>query len=75
MPGTIVKVLVIAGDLVKKHDPLVVMEAMKMEQTIFADVAGRVKEVRVVEGGLVDAGDLLVVIAEESEESKTGKVE
>jgi propionyl-CoA carboxylase alpha chain len=72
MPGTIVKVLVNEGARVKKHDPLVVMEAMKMEQTIFADVAGRVKEVRVVEGGLVDAGEVLVVLDPASEAIPTG---
>ena len=66
MPGTIVAVLVALGDRVNKGDPLLIMEAMKMEQTIFADTDGEVKEILVSVGDTVDAGDVLVVLEGES---------
>jgi acetyl/propionyl-CoA carboxylase alpha subunit len=62
MPGRILKVLVAEGAEVAKGDPLVVMEAMKMEHQISAPTAGRVAEVRVAEGDQVNAGDILVVV-------------
>ncbi len=63
MQGTIVKVNVGIGDEVAVGDALVVLEAMKMENSITAEVAGTVAEVRVVEGDSVGTGDVLVVIA------------
>ncbi|KAB2945072.1 MAG: acetyl-CoA carboxylase biotin carboxyl carrier protein subunit, partial [Phycisphaerae bacterium] len=42
MPGTILKILVKPGDVVTAHQPLVVMESMKMEMTLSASGAGRV---------------------------------
>ncbi len=63
MPGRIVKVLVKAGDVVTAGQPLVVVEAMKMENELRAARAGTVSEVRVVEGAPVEAGALLMVIA------------
>jgi len=62
MPGKIVRVLVKLGDVVRARQPLVVVEAMKMENELRADRAGTVAEVRVQEGQSVDAGALLVVI-------------
>jgi biotin carboxyl carrier protein len=63
MPGKVVSVLVTAGDTVEVGQPLVVLEAMKMESTLTAEVAGRVTTVRAVAGASVAAGDLLVEIA------------
>jgi acetyl-CoA/propionyl-CoA carboxylase biotin carboxyl carrier protein len=62
MQGTIVKVLVEAGATVAAGDALVVLEAMKMENQINAEVAGTVKEVRVAAGDSVGNGDILVII-------------
>ena len=62
MQGTIVRVDVAVGDRVELGQTLCVLEAMKMENTIAADVAGTVAEVRVVPGAAVGAGDVLVVI-------------
>jgi acetyl-CoA/propionyl-CoA carboxylase biotin carboxyl carrier protein len=50
MQGTIVKVLVSAGDHVEVGQPVCVLEAMKMENNINAEKAGTVKEVKVVPG-------------------------
>jgi biotin carboxyl carrier protein len=62
MPGKVVRVLAKAGDRVVARQPLVVVEAMKMENELRAGRAGTVAEVRAREGQSVDAGALLIVI-------------
>jgi propionyl-CoA carboxylase alpha chain len=62
LPGTIAKVLVAMGDAVVDGDPLVVLEAMKMEHTLRAGGAGTVSEVLCAVGQQVDVGDLLVAL-------------
>ena len=62
MQGTIVKVLVQAGDAVEPGQALLVLEAMKMENHINAATGGTVSEVRVAAGDNVGTGDVLVVI-------------
>ena len=62
MPGRIVRVLVKPGDAVELRQPIVVIEAMKMENELRAPKAGVVKEVAVEPGASVEAGRLLVVI-------------
>ncbi len=62
IPGNVWKIAVAAGDRVKDGDPLVILESMKMEVTILASRAGRVREVRCVEGRPVGAGETLVVL-------------
>ncbi len=59
MPGKIVRVLVKAGDEVKKGQSLLVMEAMKMENEIKSPQDGVIKEVRVAEGQAVETGSEL----------------
>jgi acetyl-CoA/propionyl-CoA carboxylase biotin carboxyl carrier protein len=62
MQGTIVTVLVAEGDRVEEGQPVCVLEAMKMENQVDAEVAGTVTEVRVRPGDTVSAGDTLVTI-------------
>jgi acetyl-CoA/propionyl-CoA carboxylase, biotin carboxylase, biotin carboxyl carrier protein len=62
MQGTIVKVLVAAGDAVAAGQTICVLEAMKMENNITAGVAGTVSEVRVGPGDSVGTGDVVAVI-------------
>jgi biotin carboxyl carrier protein len=62
MSGKIVRVLVQSGEAVHARQPLVVVEAMKMENELRAARAGTVSEVRAHEGQSVDAGALLVVV-------------
>ena len=62
MPGRIVRVLVGAGDQVSRKQPVVVVEAMKMENELRSPRDGRVKEVAVTPGASVEAGRVLVVI-------------
>ncbi len=64
MPGKVVRVLVKAGDAVAARQPVVVVEAMKMENELRAARDGRVSEVAVRDGQLVEAGMLLAVIAD-----------
>ncbi len=62
MQGTIVKVLVEAGQTVEAGQAVCVLEAMKMENQINADKAGTVKEVKVAPGDSVGSGDVVAVI-------------
>ncbi len=62
MQGTIVKVLVAVGDEVQVGTPVVVLEAMKMENQISAEMAGKVTEVRCEPGQAVGSGDVVLVI-------------
>jgi biotin carboxyl carrier protein len=62
MPGRVVRVLVSVGDDVTLRQPVIVVEAMKMENELRSPKAGRVREVAVAPGASVDAGRVLVVI-------------
>jgi len=62
MQGTIVKVLVEVGDEVEAGQPVVVLEAMKMENNISADRSGTVTEIKVAVGDTVGGGDVVLVI-------------
>ena len=62
MPGNILKVAVTAGQSVKEGDLLVVLEAMKMENEIFAPKSGTVAQVLVQKGSTVDTGATMVVL-------------
>jgi len=62
MPGRVVAVHVRPGDRVEPGAPLVVLEAMKMENEFRATAGGTVSQVTVTAGQAVNAGDLLVVV-------------
>ena len=62
MPGVIRRVLVEAGTTVTAGQPLLVLEAMKMEQTVAAPAAGLVAELRAKAGEQVSAGQVLAVL-------------
>jgi acetyl/propionyl-CoA carboxylase alpha subunit len=64
MPGTIVRVLVAPGDTVEARQPLVVLEAMKMETPLVSPYGATVKAVHVAEGDRVDGGATLVELAD-----------
>jgi propionyl-CoA carboxylase alpha chain len=71
MPGTVVRIAVAHGDSVSAHDPIIVLEAMKMEHAIRAPAAGLVTEVNVRVGQTVDTGTELarVEAAAETEDA------
>lgn len=62
MPGKVVKVLVAEGDDVQPGRPLVVVEAMKMENELVAEAAGVVQKVYVQPGDAVEGGARLISI-------------
>jgi len=62
MPGTILKLLVAVGDAVKMGQPVLILDAMKMENNINASAAGVVKSIEVSQGQSVDTGQLLLTI-------------
>jgi acetyl-CoA/propionyl-CoA carboxylase biotin carboxyl carrier protein len=62
MQGTIVKILVAAGDAIEVGETVCLLEAMKMENAITAEKAGTVKEVKVAAGDSVGPGDVIAVI-------------
>ena len=67
MPGKIVALLVEAGTRVERGQPLLIMEAMKMEHTVTAPRAGLVAELYFQVGAVVNEGALLLAFAEEGE--------
>jgi len=62
LPGTILDVHVIIGDIVKSGDKLITLEAMKMENIINSDKGGKVVSVNVKKGDPVMEGDILIEI-------------
>ena len=62
MPGTINAIKVTSGQQVKKGDVLIILEAMKMENEIYADKDGKVGQVFVQKGATVSTGAPLVEI-------------
>ena len=62
LPGVIIDVKVNVGDVVKKGDTVVVLEAMKMENNINADRDGKVVAIQVAKGDTVADGAALVIL-------------
>jgi glutaconyl-CoA/methylmalonyl-CoA decarboxylase subunit gamma len=62
IPGVITMIKIEVGQAVKMGDPLLVLEAMKMENEIHSSIAGTVKKINVSTGDRVNKGDALVVI-------------
>ena len=61
-PGNVLKVFVEVGQTVKENQPIVILEAMKMESEVKAPVGGKVLGVHVHAGDTVQAGDILLTI-------------
>lgn len=62
IPGLVVKVLVAAGDVIQEEQPLVLLEAMKMENEIRAQRGGVVKKVEIAAGQRVEQNGILLVL-------------
>lgn len=62
MPGNILDIKVKVGDMVEANTVVIMLEAMKMENEIFAGAAGKVTVINVTKGSTVNSGDVLVVI-------------
>jgi biotin carboxyl carrier protein len=62
MPGLVIRYLVSEGDQVRRGDPVLVLEAMKMENSLPAPADGRVRRLTRKAGDTVGRGDVLAVI-------------
>ncbi|MBU2252809.1 MAG: acetyl-CoA carboxylase biotin carboxyl carrier protein subunit [Proteobacteria bacterium] len=62
MPGKILEVMVNVGDKVNEDDEVIMLEAMKMENPIYAPASGTVKEIKVKANDSVDTEQLMMVI-------------
>jgi 3-methylcrotonyl-CoA carboxylase alpha subunit len=62
MPGKVLDILVAVDQTVDADEPLLLLEAMKMEQTVRAAAAARIVEVRVEVGAMVGPGEVLLVL-------------
>ncbi len=62
MPGLVLKVLVVAGQSLKKGDPVLILEAMKMENVLKAASDAVVRSVKAVEKTAVEKGQVLIVL-------------
>ena len=60
MPGRVVKILVAEGATVAADEPVIVIEAMKMENQVTAPIEGTVKAIYVSEGDLVNSEETLI---------------
>ncbi len=60
IPGTILKVLVKEGQKVKKNEPMLILQAMKMENEILADFNAKIKKVHVKKGQQVPRQTLMI---------------
>jgi len=67
MPGSVVRIAVALGDAVKAGEPILWLEAMKMQHKISAPADGVIAELPVREGQQIDVGAVLVVVADPEE--------
>lgn len=63
MAGIVVEVLVKLGDEVDDNQDVVIIESMKMQLPVQANLAGKVEEIRVASGDFVNEGDPLLVLS------------
>ncbi len=75
LPGLVFSIAVKEGDEVKKGDPILILEAMKMQSEIAAPVSGKITKVHIKEKALVQEGEILITIQsdEAAEEAKQEK--
>ncbi len=62
LAGNVWEVLVEVGDSVEEDDELLVIEALKMENLVYAPCDGKVAEIRVKKGDTVEDDDILMII-------------
>ena len=62
MSGRIAEVMCRLGDQVKFEDELLILEALKMENPIYAPSDGKIVEIKISAGSMVDANQVLLVI-------------
>lgn len=63
MPGMVLKILVKEGDEIKKGEPVLILEAMKMENALKATYDATIKSIKVNEGVAVEKGTVLIELS------------
>lgn len=63
MPGLVLKVMVTEGQSIRKGDPVLILEAMKMENVFKAASDATVKAIKIAEGQAVEKGEILIELA------------
>lgn len=63
MPGLVLKVIVSEGQSIKKGEPVLILEAMKMENVFKASADATVKAIKINEGQAVEKGEVLIELA------------
>ncbi len=64
LAGNVWQILVEVGDEVEEDDELLIIEALKMENPVYAPCDGKVSEIRVKKGDVVEDDDVLMIIEE-----------
>ena len=62
MAGKVISILVSVGDTVEEDDDIMLLEAMKMETTVFSSADGTVKEIKVQPGDKVDEDQTVIIV-------------
>ncbi len=62
MAGTVIEVLVKAGDIILGGQEVIIIESMKMQLPVQAEMEGKVTQIRVSSGDFVNEGDALIVL-------------
>ena len=62
LQGSLYKIVVKKDQIIKENDPLFIIEAMKMETTVAAHKAGKVKSISLEEGRMVKQNDLVITL-------------
>ena len=73
MPGAVLRVLAGPGDAVTAGQPLIVLEAMKMEHAVAAPADGTLTELRAAAGEQVEAGQVLAVVTPAGQAADTAQ--
>jgi len=64
MPGKVIKLLVKEGDVVEKGRPILILEAMKMENEIKSPKSAKIEKIYVNNGDAVEQGKLLIELSD-----------
>ena len=62
MAGKVISILVSVGDTIEEDDDIMLLEAMKMETTVFSSADGTVKEIKVQPGDKVDEEQTVMIL-------------
>lgn len=60
IPGTVLDIMVIEGQMVRKGDELMILDAMKMQNKLKSAIAGKIRKIHVNKGDKVSKGTLLI---------------